>query len=79
MVLGSQNPPKIVQNRSEKLLGHRVGRKSVPKVTWEAPGGPERQFREVSGVISGANGRARSPGGGSAGLRPERWGGVGEG
>ena len=66
MVLGSQNPPKIVQNRSEKLLGHRVGRKSVPKVTWEAPGRPERRFREVSRVISGANGRARSPGGGSA-------------
>ena len=80
MVLGSQNPPKIVQNRSEKLLGHRVGRKSEPKVTWEAPGRPERRFRGISGAFSAANGRARSPDGGSAEAPlPERWGGVGEG
>ena len=62
MALGSQNLPKIVQNRSEKLLGHRVGRKSVPKVTWEASGRPERRFRKISEAISAANGRARSPG-----------------
>ena len=45
MVLGSQNPPKIIQNRSEKLLGHRVGRKSEPKVTWEAPGDQKRDLQ----------------------------------
>ena len=38
MVLGSQNHPQIDQHRSKELLGHRVGRKSVPKVAWEAPG-----------------------------------------
>ena len=73
MVLGSQNPPKIVENRSEKLLGHRVGRKSVPEVTWEAPGRLETRFGRISGAIWGAQGATSSCDGGSAGLQPERW------
>ena len=28
--------PKSSQNRSEEALGHQVGPKRVPKVTWEA-------------------------------------------
>ena len=89
MVLGSQNPPKIVQNRSEKLLGHRVGRKSVPKVTWEAPGRPETRFTRMSGAIWAAKGATSECGPAFPGLQLDRrapkegcawvdrgWGGV---
>ncbi len=68
-----------IWDRSEELLGHRVGGKSVPKVTWEAPGRPETRFGRMSGAIWAAKGVTRSCGAGSARLRPERWGGVGEG
>ena len=72
-------PPKIVQNRSEKLLGHRVGRKSVPKVAWEAPGRPETRFTRMSGAIWAAKGATSDCDPGFPGLQLDRRGGVGEG
>ena len=51
MVRGSKNRSKIDQHRSEELLGHRVGRKSVPKAAWEANGRPETKFGRISGII----------------------------
>ena len=79
MVRGSKNHSKIDQHRSEELLGHRVGRKSVPTAAREANGRAETKFGRISGTIWGAQGATTSCGGGSPGLQPDRRGGVGEG
>ena len=36
-VPGSQNRSKIVAKSLQEPLGHQVGRRKAPKVTWEAP------------------------------------------
>ena len=78
MVPGPPNRSKIDQHCAEELFGHRVGRKSVPKVAWEALGKPETRFGRISGAIWAAKVVIRACDPASPGLQLDRRGGLGE-
>ena len=70
---------KSSQNRSEEALGHQFGPKRVPNVTWEALETLWKASGRPGKRVGRPTRRTTLPDPGSARLRPDRRGGVGEG